>query len=681
MGQAKRSAGRGASKAATRLITEPQRVPMPDAAMLHLAESGLYLDDVERQGLYFEIQPGDGTKALLQFPYRREVRQVPFVRGRVFRQDVDGAWEAAQEGARYLQDKGTGAWLYLPVSAWDWEVVRADDTWDLWLTEGEKKAIKACKEGLPCVSVPGVSSWREKGGWMQRELEAFVWKGRRVVLAFDADIRFNDQAREDVEGLGLALMNLGAHVVQVDLEALGGRHAKLDDVLVSHGVAEVVGLLDTARPPVHPEVVRLDAEVVHIRNAGSVWVRRTGAEVPLSVARGSVFADRPEVSKKRGGQGAFDGWLHWPGHSAVDALEIFTGQGETVAENGTTYLNAWQGWATEPVRGRTPRWQELLRSACGSVEGARHLERWVAWRVQRGTRPLTAVLLIGEQGTGKGLVCEVLRDAVFGPTISAAINPTTIERDQRYGWVAGKALVYVMDTEGGAQLRRSNVGGLLKPVITDPVVWEDPKYLQARQRRNCAQLIVCSNHLDEIQIEPGDRRWTVLESTRKLNPTDQWVQELRAEYPAILHRLMHLQLGDFGVTTTLDTAAKVEATGITAKPEVVWLEALRDGELAEGDEPVFGVIRPAELYEACAQWRRKHGVRGYHNLKSFMREVRKVFGDREMKIRSRKLGITKPITVFVIDPGMPLQKSRVVDRRVGDMRKAGMFVPPGVGGE
>ena len=60
---------------------------------------------------------------------------------------------------RYTGPKGEIPRFYFPRSV-DWSVLREDAGEPLIITEGEKKALKACKSGLPCISVPGVWAWR-----------------------------------------------------------------------------------------------------------------------------------------------------------------------------------------------------------------------------------------------------------------------------------------------------------------------------------------------------------------------------------------------------------------------------------------------------------------------------------------------------------------------------------------
>src|SRR5262249_45973362 len=79
----------------------------------------------------------------------------------------------------------------------------ADASVPLLLTEGEKKALRACQDGFPCLGFCGVWAWqqrrpRSKGGSAKGErkllplLEAVAWEGRRVTIIFDADAATND---------------------------------------------------------------------------------------------------------------------------------------------------------------------------------------------------------------------------------------------------------------------------------------------------------------------------------------------------------------------------------------------------------------------------------------------------------------------------------------------------------
>ncbi|HEV8716341.1 MAG TPA: DUF3854 domain-containing protein [Candidatus Binatia bacterium] len=110
---------------------------------------------------------------------------------------------------RYLQRKGTDPRLYIPPLV---RSVLADPSVTLYLTEGEKKAAKACQEGLPCIGLGGLWNW-VKDGRPVEDLNLIIWKERRVVLVPDNDVW---QARDDllraVYALGAELERRGAFV-------------------------------------------------------------------------------------------------------------------------------------------------------------------------------------------------------------------------------------------------------------------------------------------------------------------------------------------------------------------------------------------------------------------------------------------------------------------------------------
>ena len=65
-----------------------------------------------------------------------------------------------EDGPKYLSPRGSGNRLYLPAIL-DRSVLD-DPSRPLYLTEGEKKAAKAVQEGLACIGLAGVWSWRGK---------------------------------------------------------------------------------------------------------------------------------------------------------------------------------------------------------------------------------------------------------------------------------------------------------------------------------------------------------------------------------------------------------------------------------------------------------------------------------------------------------------------------------------
>jgi Domain of unknown function (DUF3854) len=119
----------------------------------------------------------------------------------------------------------------------------ADPSTPLWLTEGEKKALKACQEGLACIALPGVWSWRTRAGRVDgksgpvEDLDHIAWQRRTVYVVFDSDLATNPSVRDAEHALAQELRRRGARPVAIRLP--GGPAAEkvgLDDYLCTHSV-------------------------------------------------------------------------------------------------------------------------------------------------------------------------------------------------------------------------------------------------------------------------------------------------------------------------------------------------------------------------------------------------------------------------------------------------------------
>jgi hypothetical protein len=95
------------------------------------------------------------------------------------------------------------------------EAYAKDPSEPLIITEGEKKALRACKAGLPTVAVAGVWSWRskKKGVAAIPDFDDIEWTGRKVYLAFDSDLMTNPNVIAALNALAHELTMRGAKIV------------------------------------------------------------------------------------------------------------------------------------------------------------------------------------------------------------------------------------------------------------------------------------------------------------------------------------------------------------------------------------------------------------------------------------------------------------------------------------
>lgn len=127
-------------------------------------------------------------------------------------------------GPKYLHPKGEPNSLFIPPG---FDLFQAQD---LWITEGELKALCGFLRGLPVVALGGVYNWRTAGpeaellaeGEMLKDEEALLpelaqvnWSGKEVTLLYDSDITPGHRAYDAFPRLAEQLYRLGAEEVRI----------------------------------------------------------------------------------------------------------------------------------------------------------------------------------------------------------------------------------------------------------------------------------------------------------------------------------------------------------------------------------------------------------------------------------------------------------------------------------
>ena len=212
---------------------------------LHLADlrkSALSDETILKAG-FESIPPDLIVKEIGNYPGINSAYRIPypetdsFCRYKVFYQE-------GKTGPKYFQRKGSGNRLYIP------EKVRAvlnDPSVPLYFTEGEKKALKACQEGLYCIGVSGLWNWSNGNKQLIPDFDQVDFTGREVFIIPDNDWLKPDKhgykknLKQAVYKLGETLIERGAKVFVVllpkGLEKMG-----LDDYLIEHTVKEFLKL-------------------------------------------------------------------------------------------------------------------------------------------------------------------------------------------------------------------------------------------------------------------------------------------------------------------------------------------------------------------------------------------------------------------------------------------------------
>jgi putative DNA primase/helicase len=142
---------------------------------------------------------------------------------------------------RYFQLKGSLNHLYIPGQVIS---ILPDVSVPIYITEGVKKALKACQDGLPCIALIGLWNWSDgsEDKNLIPDFDKVTLRGREVFIVPDNDWlspnRRGEQKnlKDAVHGLAYRLIDRGAKpfIVQLPEGSLKG----IDDYLCRHSIEE-----------------------------------------------------------------------------------------------------------------------------------------------------------------------------------------------------------------------------------------------------------------------------------------------------------------------------------------------------------------------------------------------------------------------------------------------------------
>jgi putative DNA primase/helicase len=141
-------------------------------------------------------------------------------------------------GMKYSQPRGSSCRLYLTPGA---SSALHNPSVELFVVEGEKKALRLHQEGLASIGIGGIWNWRSDG----RAIEDFAkidFCERVVILVPDSDTWTRDDLRQAVFALGKEIESRGGKVAVLKLPQDGEEKCGADDYLQSHAIAALLEL-------------------------------------------------------------------------------------------------------------------------------------------------------------------------------------------------------------------------------------------------------------------------------------------------------------------------------------------------------------------------------------------------------------------------------------------------------
>jgi putative DNA primase/helicase len=308
-----------------------------------------------------------------------------------------------------------------------------------------------------------------------------------------------------------------------------------------------------------------------------------------------------------------------------------------------TTVNLFRGLPAQPPGSGSCRLLlELIHYLCG--EGQEDTEtpktqwllRWIAYPLQHvGAKMQTAVVMHGEEGTGKNLVFGTVRK-IYGRH-GGVITQRQLE-DKFNTWQSAK--LFVVANEVVTRQEMSHQGGYIRNLITEPEVQINPKFQDQRDEANHMNIVFLANALQPLLLGQNDRRCFVIRTPNPL--AEGFYAKVAAEVlaggiAAFYKHLTELELGDFNEHTKppmTDAKRALIELGMPT-PQLFWQE-LKEGLLGLP----YGPALATDLYKAYCVYCARNGYKMPEGMKFFspnfmlMNGVRRV--DRHVPVPGRQ---------------------------------------------
>ena len=141
---------------------------------------------------------------------------------------------------------------------------------------------------------------------------------------------------------------------------------------------------------------------------------------------------------------------------------------------------------------------------------------WLAYFFQRLKKSQVALVLLGEQGAGKGILFNEVIKPLFGEDFVKTINDKSLNTNYK-GSLVENTLFFNLD-EISAKSSSSSVKNFLKALVTNASITAEKKFKNLEKETPIyGQILITSNELYALEIEPSDRRFTVFSTSGNLS--------------------------------------------------------------------------------------------------------------------------------------------------------------------
>lgn len=192
---------------------------------------------------------------------------------------------------------------------------------------------------------------------------------------------------------------------------------------------------------------------------------------------------------------------------------------------------------------------------------------WLAGILQTRQKQLTAWVLKGEQGAGKGIFLDYVLKELFGRRQTVKVEDSDLQSDFN-PWLKNTILV-AFNEVAHDNSTRNNIKSRIKAIITDPDVMINEKNIRNYFITNYVNCLFFSNEKVPLFIEQKDRRLNVVSTGPNLLTFDwfrkdpeAYINSLKSEVPSFAQFLMNWKYDPIAAKTCIDNDEKASMVSV-----------------------------------------------------------------------------------------------------------------------
>lgn len=551
-----------------------------------------------------------------------------------------GRWAPGKKKKyKYNQRANTAPHLYFP-PVFDWNAYLKDDLISLprlVVTEGEKKAIKACLTGIPCVALAGVYNFKSKkrGISLIKEFKLFDFTNTLIEVCYDSDLNSNEFVRDAMNAFSSELVQLKPKsIATVYLDGdTAPEKTGLDDFLLSYPTAKKARQAFDELPREYDErnevLQTLDNELVFSVEHDSFFKLTTHKFTNAKALR-EHYGNQPKLPNPDNPNARIlpiELWFNQRGPmTQVQRVTYEPARPTRFREMPQDMLdsyNLWQAPDLSPVSGKPTLWLTLFDHLTSELteDQKKWFLQWLAYPMQNpGAKMLTAAFIhSATQGVGKNFLVYPFFEHIYGKSFDLVNGDQLVSPYN--GWIAKKQFIFAEEIYLSSRQERKGIIGRLNALITTETVQINEKYVPLLKMRNYGNLYLASNHADAIPIDDTDRRLFVIHAPEKrlersfYDAMVKWSKEPKHKAAGQIYRYLmeDVDCADFNPNADAPrTAARAETVGYSADTGIMLIQQVFDD--PDSILCINGVPPTEQLYtaqELCAAINQFSTAQGY----------------------------------------------------------------------